>query len=308
MRFWTFLSSTMQNPASSNADTVSSVASTPSSIRSISKGQFNKYKQLFDSLLRSKSKEKHQQSETEFSSAYSSSLSSTSSSSPSTLSSQKSSHQLTDDEVANFMRQLEVDSTRSSPPLSSQGERNTTSLSPASASSQSLDDTEQATQLSSSMAAVFYGLSDETSSMLNTLISSNRQIADFFEKPPRQQEGERGDEVAKHSTDALYSSVYSSSLSSLSPSSKSTDSSVIKAIDSNIPANTVATPTITHTRVIIIISVRIHMDSNVFITGKIGKKVLKKHSLVNCRAIFMEFIYWEIGTSPVCEPIWAMAL
>jgi hypothetical protein len=136
-------------------------SSTPSSVRSSSnKGQFSRYKNMFDSLLRTKSREKYKDI---LNADTNSTLLSMSNSQKNSneLASQTSSSSflempLSDDEKSSHLQQM--------------------------SSSFSIDDRES-TRNSSTLAAVFYGVSDETSSMLNSILSGNEQIAEFFDKP-----------------------------------------------------------------------------------------------------------------------------
>ena len=215
--------------------------STPSSVRSSSnKGQFSRYKNMFDSLLRNKSREKYKQQML------------LADASTTLLPNQLSTNQL-----ANFIKKLDIKNENSPGQTSilhmplSDDEKSSHILNPSShlhhscmSSSFSIDESES-TRNSSTLAAVFYGVSDETSSMLNSIISGNEQIAEFFDKPLHslsatttttttstsnnnisilKQNGEYetpGKASSSENIDTLYSSVYSSSVSSLSPSSKS---------------------------------------------------------------------------------------
>lgn len=210
-------------------------SSTPNSVRSSSnKGQFVRYKNMFDSLLRNKSREKYRQ----------------------TLNADTSTilpDQLANKQLANLKKKLDTNGGNSlcqnsflDMPLSDDEKsshiQNTSSrlLHSSMSSSFSIDERET-TRNSSMLAAVFYGVSDETSSMLNSIISGNEQIAEFFDKPLHSLSGtnttlttsmlkqniEDDDNTpiknssSSENIDTIYSSVYSSSVSSLSPSSKS---------------------------------------------------------------------------------------
>ncbi len=136
-------------------------SSTPSSVRSSSnKGQFSRYKNMFDSLLKTKSREKYKD------------ILNTDANNSTLLSltnSQKNSNELASQTSSSFLEMPLSDDEKSS-------HLQQMSL------SFSIDDRES-TRNSATLAAVFYGVSDETSSMLNSILSGNEQIAEFFDKP-----------------------------------------------------------------------------------------------------------------------------
>ena len=225
----------MEKQAESNAEDTASLNKRLQSIRSLPKGQFSKYKQMFDSLMKiSKSKSekpKEQDHSCNTTLSTSSSLSSATSGATAKLDEPR---QLTFDDdqfLLNIMNSLEQSGEKTTNgqhssfldmPLSD--DEKSMHLKSSSKSGTDSTETDPSRKSAGSLTAVFYGVSDETNSMLNSLISGNEQIAEFFDKPSTLSKSKQPSDISNANLGGLYSSVCSSSVSSLTSSSKSSGS------------------------------------------------------------------------------------